>query len=95
VNITDENMFNSPDGLDFDAAGRMWILSDGKYLNKGGFAGMGNNQMLCANLFTGEVRRFATEPIACEITGLTSSQDQRSLFVGEQHPGEKINHPNS
>jgi secreted PhoX family phosphatase len=93
VNITDENMFNSPDGLDFDAAGRMWILTDGKYSNEGGSAGMGNNQMLCANLFTGEVRRFATGPIACEITGLTSSQDQRSLFVGVQHPGEKINHP--
>jgi secreted PhoX family phosphatase len=50
---------------------------------------MGNNQMLCADPVTGEVRRFATGPIACEITGLTFSQDQRSMFVGVQHPGEK------
>lgn len=89
ANITDENMFNSPDGLDFDAAGRMWIQTDGKYSNEGDFAGMGNNQMLCADPVTGEVRRFATGPIACEITGLTFSQDQRSMFVGVQHPGEK------
>jgi secreted PhoX family phosphatase len=89
ANITDENMFNSPDGLDFDPSGRMWIQTDGKYSNEGDFAGMGNNQMLCADPDTGEVRRFATGPIACEITGLTFSQDQRSMFVGVQHPGEK------
>jgi secreted PhoX family phosphatase len=89
ANITDENMFNSPDGLGFDDAGRLWILTDGKYSNKGSYAGMGNNQMLCADPETGEVRRFATGPVACEITGLTFSPDQRSLFVGVQHPGEK------
>ncbi|MFT5721286.1 MAG: secreted PhoX family phosphatase [Motiliproteus sp.] len=89
VNITDENMFNSPDGLGFDDAGRLWILTDGKYSNVGDYAGMGNNQMLCADPETGEVRRFATGPVACEITGLTFSPDQRSLFVGVQHPGEK------
>ena len=88
ANITDENMFNSPDGLGFDNDGRLWILTDGKYSNEGDFAGMGNNQMLCADPETGEVRRFATGPIACEITGLTFSPDQRTVFVGVQHPGE-------
>lgn len=87
-NINDENMFNSPDGLGFDHAGRLWIQTDGKYSNEGDFAGMGNNQMLCADPQTGEVRRFATGPIACEITGLTFSPDQRTAFVGVQHPGE-------
>ena len=42
-------MFNSPDGLGFDKAGRLWILTDGDYSNAGDFAGMGNNQMLCAD----------------------------------------------
>ncbi len=88
ANITDENMFNSPDGLGFDKAGRLWIMTDGKYSNEGDFAGMGNNQMLCADPVSGEVRRFATGPIACEITGLMFSPDQRSMFVGVQHPGE-------
>lgn len=88
-NINQENMFNSPDGLGFDKAGRLWILTDGKYSNKGDFAGMGNNQLLCADPNSGEIRRFATGPIACEITGLTFSEDQKTMFVGVQHPGEK------
>ena len=45
-NINPQNMFNSPDGLGFDKAGRLWILTDGDYSNAGDFAGMGNNQML-------------------------------------------------
>ena len=88
-NISEDNMFNSPDGIGFDQAGRLWIQTDGKYSNKDDFAGMGNNQMLCADPETGEIRRFATGPVACEITGLTFSPDQRTMFVGIQHPGEK------
>ncbi|WP_051559837.1 PhoX family protein [Marinobacterium jannaschii] len=88
-NINTDNMFNSPDGIGFDRSGRLWIQTDGNYSNKGDFAGMGNNQMLCADPESGEIRRFATGPVACEITGLTFSPDQRSMFVGVQHPGEK------
>ena len=88
-NINKDNMFNSPDGIGFDTDGRLWIQTDGNYSNSGEFAGMGNNQMLCADPASGEIRRFATGPIACEITGLAFSEDQRTLFVGVQHPGEK------
>jgi secreted PhoX family phosphatase len=48
---------------------------------------MGNNQMLCADPITGEVRRFATGPNGCELTGITFAIDYRTLFVGVQHPG--------
>lgn len=85
-NINKDNMFNSPDGIGFDKAGRLWIQTDGNYSNKGDFAGQGNNQMLCGNPKTGEVRRFLTGPIGCEITGLTFSDDQKTMFVGVQHP---------
>lgn len=88
-NITSENMFNSPDGLGFDKGGRMWIMTDGKYSNKDDFAGMGNNQMLCSDPATGEIHRFLSGPIACEVTGLTFTPDQKTMFVGIQHPGEK------
>lgn len=88
-NITAENMFNSPDGIGFDAAGRLWIQTDGNYKNKGDFAGMGNNQMLCSDPATGEIRRFMTGPVACEITGLAFSPDSKAMFVGIQHPGAK------
>ncbi|MDY6891194.1 MAG: PhoX family phosphatase [Pseudomonadota bacterium] len=89
-NINADNMFNSPDGLGFDGAGRLWIQTDGAYSNEGAFAGMGNNQMLCADPQSGEIRRFATGPIACELTGMAFTPDQRTLFVGVQHPGEDL-----
>jgi len=89
ANINDENMFNSPDGLGFDNDGRLWIMTDGKYSNEGDFEGMGNNQVLAADPDTGEVRRFCTGPIACELTGLAFTPDQRTMFIGVQHPGEK------
>ncbi|OCH24653.1 transcriptional initiation protein Tat [Aliivibrio fischeri] len=85
-NINKDNMFNSPDGIGFDKTGRLWIQTDGNYSNKGDFAGQGNNQMLCGDPNTGEVRRFLTGPIGCEITGLTFSEDQKTMFVGVQHP---------
>lgn len=89
-NINIDNMFNSPDGLKFDKFGRLWIQTDGSYSNKGDYAGMGNNQMLCADPNTGEIRRFMTGPVACEITGLTFSDDCKTMFVGIQHPGESL-----
>ena len=89
-NITKDNMFNSPDGIGFDRFGRLWIQTDGNYKNKDDFAGMGNNQMLCSDPATGEIRRFLTGPVACEVTGLTFSPDNKTMFVGVQHPGEKL-----
>ncbi|MDO6460130.1 PhoX family phosphatase [Granulosicoccaceae sp. 1_MG-2023] len=87
-NINADNMFNSPDGLAFDPDGRLWIQTDGNYSNEGEFAGMGNNQMLCADPLTGEIRRFATGPVACEITGMAFPPGQREVLIGVQHPGE-------
>ncbi|MFD2640490.1 PhoX family protein [Pseudomonas japonica] len=87
-NINAQNMFNSPDGLGFDPDGRLWILTDGDYSNAGDFAGMGNNQMLCADPASGEIRRFMVGPVACEVTGIAFAPDQKTLFVGIQHPGE-------
>ncbi|MEQ7920048.1 PhoX family phosphatase [Xanthomonas sp. WHRI 1810A] len=87
-NISPQNMFNSPDGLGFDKGGRLWILTDGDSTNLGDFAGMGNNQMLCADPASGEIRRFMVGPVGCEVTGISFAPDQKALFVGIQHPGE-------
>jgi len=86
-NVTADNMFNSPDGLAFDASGRLWIQTDGDDGNAGDFAGQGNNQMLVGDPETGEIRRFLVGPRQCEVTGLAWSPDRRTLFVGIQHPG--------
>lgn len=89
ANITADNMFNSPDGLGFDQAGRLWIQTDGKYSNSGEYEGQGNNQMLCADPISKEIRRFFVGPKECEVTGITFTPDSRTMFINIQHPGEK------
>jgi secreted PhoX family phosphatase len=82
--------FGSPDGLRLDDRGVLWIETDvsASTLNKGDYARLGNNQLLAADVRTGEVRRFLVGPPNCEITGLAFSPDGRTAFVNVQHPGE-------
>lgn len=82
--------FGSPDGLWFDKRGVLWIQTDvsTSALYKGDYANLGNNQMLVADVATGEIRRFLTGPRGCEITGITETPDGRTMFVNIQHPGE-------
>jgi secreted PhoX family phosphatase len=71
-------------------AGRLWIQTDvsGSVANRGDYQRLGNNQMLVADVASGEIRRFLTGPKACEITGISATPDARSLFINVQHPGE-------
>jgi uncharacterized protein len=82
--------FGSPDGLWFDPRGVLWIQTDvsTSALNKGDYANLGNNQMLAADSATGEIRRFLTGPNGCEVTGVVTTPDGRTMFVNIQHPGE-------
>lgn len=86
-NVTQGNLFNSPDGMAFDTTGIVWIQTDGDDGNEGDFEGMGNNQQLAGDPVTGEIARFMTGPNGCEVTGLCWSADRRTMFVGIQHPG--------
>ncbi|HEY0709369.1 MAG TPA: PhoX family phosphatase, partial [Polyangia bacterium] len=82
--------FGAPDGLYFDARGVLWIQTDSSMANmmSADWGRIGNNQMLAADPVTGEVRRFLTGPVGCEITGMQMTPDQRTFFVNIQHPGE-------
>ncbi len=82
--------FSCPDGLWFDPSGQLWIQTDvsSGVLNQGDFKTFGNNQMLVADVKTGQTRRVLTGPLGCELTGITATPDGRSLFVNIQHPGE-------
>ena len=82
--------YGSPDGLYFAPSGRMWIQTDvsGSTIGSGAYAGFGNNQMLCADPNTKETRRFLVGPKQCEVTGVFATPDEKTLFVGIQHPGE-------
>lgn len=84
------DIFACPDGLAFDARGVLWIQTDAHatQMYKGEFANVGSNQMLACDPATGEVRRFLTGPVNCEITGCTLTPDGRTMFVNIQHPGE-------
>jgi len=81
--LGEEATFNSPDGMWVSRSGIMWIQTDG-YSNAS--RGFGNQQMLAANPSTGEIRRFLTGPIGCELTGIHETPDYRTLFVNIQHP---------
>ena len=80
--IAPGDAFGSPDGLAFDASGRLWIQTDGSQPIAC------NNQMLAADPASGDLRRFLVGPAGCEITGWTPADDGRTLFVNIQHPGE-------
>ena len=74
-----DSEFSSPDGLWWDN-GILWIQTDGN--------AFGNDQMLACVPETGEIRRFFTGVVNCEVTGVVSTPDYRTLFVNLQHPGE-------
>ena len=82
--------FSSPDTVAFDARGVLWVGTDitTRSIGKGEMARLGNNQLLACNPDTGEVRRFLTGPMGCELTGATWTPDGCTLFVNIQHPGE-------
>lgn len=62
--------FGAPDNLFLDTRGVMWIQTDmsASAIGKGPYAALGNNQMLAADIATGEVRRFLTAPRGAEVT---------------------------
>jgi secreted PhoX family phosphatase len=86
--IADEDAFGSPDGLWSDPDGRVWIQTDGTQP-----AGA-NDQMLAADPYrtdaagVPEIKRFLTGVVNCEVTGVVTTPDQRTMFVNIQHPGE-------
>jgi hypothetical protein len=94
----EQPIFGSPDGIWVDPSGIVWIQTDISNSSQNradrGYDNIGNNAMLAANPATGEVKRFMTGPRGCEITGVTMTPDQRTMFVNIQHPGESTTYWN-
>ena len=86
--IAEEDAFGSPDGLWSDPDGRVWIQTDGTQPRGA------NDQMLAANPYrtdaagAPQLRRFLTGVRGCEVTGVVTTPDQRTMFVNLQHPGD-------
>ena len=89
--LSEDASFNSPDGLWVAPSGILWIQTDGYSSAARGF---GNQQMLAADPRSGEIKRFLTGPIGCELTGITSTPDGKTLFVNIQHPEGESTWPN-
>lgn len=81
VTLDDSNLFNSPDGLWFDYKGKLWIQTDGSDAPP-----YQNNMMLAANPETRDIRRFFVGPVGCEVTGVVTTPDCKTMFVNIQHP---------
>jgi secreted PhoX family phosphatase len=81
--------YGAPDGLWFDDYGRLWIQTDQAGDGKGDWKNIGGNVMMCADPNTGATRRFLTSPTDCEVTGVITTPDHRTMFVNIQHPGDR------
>ena len=95
-NVAGGLAFAQPDGCHIDARGVLWIQTDSSAQNmaSGDWKLIGNNQMLAADPSTGEVRRFLSGPVGCEVTAVQLTPDLRTMFVNIQHPGEApLPHP--
>lgn len=75
---------SAPDNVTFDAAGNLWIATDGNALgyNDGFFA------TPVEGTERGHVKQFLTVPDAAEACGPMLTPDQKTIFCAVQHPGE-------
>jgi secreted PhoX family phosphatase len=78
----------APDGLWFDYNGRLWIQTDQVGNATGDWTNIGGNAMFCADPATRQITRFLTSPRNCEVTGVVTTPDCKTMFVNIQHPGE-------
>ncbi|MGV2826502.1 PhoX family protein [Myxosarcina sp. GI1(2024)] len=83
---SEESAFGSPDGLWSNSDGRLFVQTDGEQPQIEGMKL--NNQMLVADPSTGEIRRLFSGVPGCEVTGIATTPDRRTMFVNIQHPGD-------
>ncbi|MFD6098422.1 PhoX family protein [Nocardiopsis flavescens] len=77
---------SSPDNVAFDKDGNLWISTDGQP------GTMGINDALhvmpVEGRFRGELKTFATVPVDAEACGPLITEDNKTVFLAPQHPGE-------
>lgn len=77
--------FSSPDNIGFDAAGNLWLVTDGAQPT-----GNNNGCFVCATsgVERGLLKQFMSGPVDAEICGCVFTPDNETLFLSVQHPGE-------
>ena len=98
--LTELNQFASPDGMSFDSRGILWFETDNGETTLTDYT---NDQLLAViptDLVDASgkqvpvnaqnqvaLRRFFVGPNDCEVTGISFTPDNKTLFVNIQHPG--------
>ena len=77
----------NPDNLALDQQGNLWIVTDRSMKSAAGDV-FGNNSCWWVPRDGGSALCFATGPMECELTGVCLDQEESSLFLAVQHPGE-------
>ncbi|MBC7779059.1 MAG: PhoX family phosphatase [Proteobacteria bacterium] len=80
--------YGAPDGLWFDKDGRLWVQTDQPGDALGDWVNIGSNTMSAIDPSTGSTYRFLTSPRNCEVTGVISTPDGKTMWINIQHPGE-------
>ena len=97
--LTELNQFASPDGMTFDSRGILWVQTDN---GESTITSYTNDQMLAViptNLIDAsgkqipvnaqnqsDLRRFFVGPNGSEVTGITFTPDNKTMFINIQHP---------
>lgn len=81
---TKVSMISCPDNVAFDAVGNLWISTDGAKL--GSHDGL--FRVPVDGPERGNVQQFLTVPVGAETCGPLITEDQLSVFIAVQHPGE-------
>lgn len=77
---------SAPDNVAFDKHGNLWISTDGQPGTLGINDGL--HVVPVEGRFRGELRTFATVPVEAECCGPLITDDQKTVFLAPQHPGE-------
>jgi len=78
-------ILGSPDNLNFDNLGNLWIVTDGSQPTGGA------NGTFVVPTFgeeRGKLRQFMSGPRDCEVCGCEFTPDGNTLFLAIQHPGD-------
>jgi secreted PhoX family phosphatase len=86
--------FASPDNLQFDREGGLWMCSDisSSRLGRAPYAAFPNNGVYYFPTVGAEGNKafqFASAPVQAETTGPCFTPDEQTLFLSIQHPGEE------
>lgn len=92
--------FSAPDNLTFDSDGNLWTVTDisSSSVGKGIFKTFQNNGVFViptSGDAMGEAYQFASAPIEAELTGPCFTDDETTLFLAVQHPGEETEDKNN